>query len=261
MSKLFEHFGWFGSPNSAYSKYYLSSMCLSHFVQSLMHMLHMWHIYALTNVHTKYWAYMLNLVGIFVSGTYLSVTGRVEVAGGVVWDYKCKNVGSLCPFSMLAMWAVFAIWQPYLFSNICQICAQSSLLNGWCQWSHMCHIFFHTLPICPCKIFGIYGKYAQYVSISLSGTYLAITGEVKAAGGSFWPTYAIMLGPQACVACWLCELYLECGSHILFSDKCEICKQDFLLLEWCQWLQMWHIYAYTTNIYISNSWHIWHNAQ
>ena len=41
-----------------------------------------------------------------------------------------QNAGSVCPFSMLAVYTAFGIWQPYLFSDICEICVFCSLLHG-----------------------------------------------------------------------------------------------------------------------------------
>ena len=46
------------------------------------------------DMHIKYWVYvryMLNLVGIFVSGTYSIITCEVEVAVGCVLVYICKK--------------------------------------------------------------------------------------------------------------------------------------------------------------------------
>ena len=51
--------------------------------------------------YLAYMAYIHNLVGIFVSGTYLAITAEVEVVAGCVLVYMCTNVGSIFPFSML----------------------------------------------------------------------------------------------------------------------------------------------------------------
>ena len=48
-------------------------------------------------------ASMPNLVGIFVSGTYLTITCEVEVAIGCVLTYIYKNIGSVCSCCMLAV--------------------------------------------------------------------------------------------------------------------------------------------------------------
>ena len=70
-------------------------------------------------------ACMSNLVGIFVSRTYLEITWKVLcIAVGFVLAHMYKNVSSICPFSVLAVWHTFTLWQSYLFSDICQICAQ-----------------------------------------------------------------------------------------------------------------------------------------
>ena len=47
--------------------------------------------------------YISNLVGVFVSGTYLAITFEVEIAVGYVLAYICKTVGSTCPYKMLTM--------------------------------------------------------------------------------------------------------------------------------------------------------------
>ena len=89
------------------------------------------HIY--TYIPHRYWGYigyMPNLVGIFVSGTYLAKTHKVEVAVGCILAYVCKNVWSICLVSMSALSAILKMWQPYLFNDTCPICVQCSCLNG-----------------------------------------------------------------------------------------------------------------------------------
>ena len=46
---------------------------------------------------------MPNLVGIFVSGTYLTVTYDVHVAVGCGLAYLCLNVEFICPLSIIAI--------------------------------------------------------------------------------------------------------------------------------------------------------------
>ena len=55
-------------------------------------------------------AYIWHLRGLFVSGTYLAIICGVAVAVGSVLVDMGKYVGSVCPFSIMAMWLIFAFW-------------------------------------------------------------------------------------------------------------------------------------------------------
>ena len=68
---------------------------------------------------------MPNLVGLFLSATYLTITFEVEIAVGFILIHMCKNVESVCPYSMLAVQIIFAMWKPYIFRDTCQICEQT----------------------------------------------------------------------------------------------------------------------------------------
>ena len=68
------------------------SLCVCVQDRVITHMLPVWHMYADTSpyMHIKHWAYMIhmpNLVDIFVSGTYLAITGEVKTAVGCVLGY------------------------------------------------------------------------------------------------------------------------------------------------------------------------------
>ena len=52
------------------------------------------------------------------------------------------------------------------------------------------------------------------VGICICGIYLAAIGEVEVDVSVLAYMYAKALDLHAHVACWPCELYLECGSHI-----------------------------------------------
>ena len=54
----------------------------------------------------------------------------------------------------------------------------------------------------------------KLVGIFVFGTYLAITCEIEFAVDCAWAYIYKMLGLYTHVACWLCELYFECGSYI-----------------------------------------------
>ena len=84
---------------------YITHMCTSY-------MWHIWHICLISLAH-------------FVSGTYFAITCGIDIVAGIFM----QTFGSICLHGMLAMWAIFGIWQPYLFSDICQICVQWYLQN------------------------------------------------------------------------------------------------------------------------------------
>ena len=66
-----------------------------------MHLLHMAHTSPhMPITYLTYMAYMPNMVSIFVSSIYLTITSEEEVAVGVFW-YICKNVGSMHPCSTM----------------------------------------------------------------------------------------------------------------------------------------------------------------
>ena len=76
-------------------------------------------------------AYMPNVVGIFISGTYLAIPYEVDVVFGSIVAHVCNNNGSTCPYNMLTLWPIFAMWQSY--SVLSEICVQYSLLCGQCH--------------------------------------------------------------------------------------------------------------------------------
>ena len=53
-------------------------------------------------MHIKYLTHLPNMMGIFVSCTYLEITIEAEVTVGYVLVSVFKIVGSVCLFSMLA---------------------------------------------------------------------------------------------------------------------------------------------------------------
>ena len=52
---------------------------------------------------------MWHFRGIFVSGTYLEITYAVSIVAGNNLVDKYKNVGSVCPFNMIAVRVIFAL--------------------------------------------------------------------------------------------------------------------------------------------------------
>ena len=61
---------------------------------------------------------MWHLKGIFVSDTYLAIIYKVSVAVCCVLVDKGKYGVFIGPFSTMAIWPIFAMWQPYLYHNV-----------------------------------------------------------------------------------------------------------------------------------------------
>ena len=73
--------------------------------------------------YLEYMAYMTNVVGMLVSSTYLTITCDVFFVVGCVFLHICTHVGPIFPFSILLYDVHLKMWQSYLFSDKCQICA------------------------------------------------------------------------------------------------------------------------------------------
>ena len=123
-----------------------------------------------------------------------------------------RRGGVIYPFIM-SMWDIFGIGQPYFFNDLCQISVQCSLLHGWCQWVEIWHIYVHTSPIHTCQVFKKIAYVTSLVGIFIYGTYLAITHHVELAVGCVLAYIGKLMGPHVHVACWLCKLYLQYGTH------------------------------------------------
>ena len=80
----------------------------------------------------------------------------VEVTVGCILVYLCKNIGFICPYSMLAMWAIFGMWQPYLFSDICQMCTVLLVTSLMSVTLHVAYICTYILHICKSCIWHIW---------------------------------------------------------------------------------------------------------
>ena len=52
---------------------------------------------------------------LYIFGNYMNWGFEV----GCVLKHLCKNIGSICLFSIMSMWLTFEMWWPYLFSDIC----------------------------------------------------------------------------------------------------------------------------------------------
>ena len=44
----------------------------------------------------------------------MAIIYEVAVVVGCILVNTGKYVGSVCPFSIMAVWVIFAMWQPYL---------------------------------------------------------------------------------------------------------------------------------------------------
>ena len=104
---------------------------------------HPWHI-------CQFWWAHLFLTCIW------QITSVIKVIVYCILVYICKNVRSICPWNMLSIWVVFQMWQSYLFSDICQIIVQCSLLNSWCQWLNIWHKYVHIPHTCISNIWHIF---------------------------------------------------------------------------------------------------------
>ena len=54
----------------------------------------------------------------------MAVTLEVDIAVGGFVALVCKNVGSVFPYSTMAVWLIFAILQLVMFSDIYEICVE-----------------------------------------------------------------------------------------------------------------------------------------
>ena len=86
------------------------------------------------HVKSEFMAYMCYLRGIWASDSFMATKFEVNIAVAYVLAYKQANVGSVCPFSIMAVWLIFSLWQPYLFSV---------MLNSSSYLIHM-HAHIHT---------------------------------------------------------------------------------------------------------------------
>ena len=73
--------------------------------------------------YLAYMAYIPNLVDIVVSSTYLATTWVRYIVVASILAQMCTNDGSICQFSILAVWLTFAMWS-YSFGYIYQMCIQ-----------------------------------------------------------------------------------------------------------------------------------------
>ena len=85
----------------------MSNMCTEPIVTWLIAVTCGTHMYIhLSYKSIKYLAYMVympNLMGVYVSSTYLAITCEICIVVGYVLAQICKNVGSVYPFNMLVV--------------------------------------------------------------------------------------------------------------------------------------------------------------
>ena len=120
-------------------------------------------------------------------------------------------------YSSNAFEHVCGMWQPYLFSDICQICQHCSLSHGWMQWLHMWCIYVYTSSMLVYQIFCIYGIYGHVVGSFVSNAYLAKHEK-----------YALQL--------FFSTLYINVGSFYTFD----------MLDVWLTY-SMWQTYLFSNN--------------
>ena len=52
---------------------------------------------------------MWHFRGIFIAGTYMAIRCEVDITVACVLAHLCKNLGLICPCSIMAVWLIFAI--------------------------------------------------------------------------------------------------------------------------------------------------------
>ena len=60
--------------------------------------------------YLMYMIYMSKLVSIFVAAIYLAIQCEGDTADSCVLSTVYKNVGSICPFSIITVSLTFALW-------------------------------------------------------------------------------------------------------------------------------------------------------
>ena len=133
-------------PNWGYSNYLLLSVSAPHCSGQSFNADALY-----VHIHPPY--IHIQLLGIY--GIYTNVGGHIcfwHIFGNNRWSRSCsglyfgmQNIVLKWTFSILAVWTVFGMWQPYLFSNICQICSQCPLLSGLWHWLHTWHMYVQTV--------------------------------------------------------------------------------------------------------------------
>ena len=63
---------------------------------------------------------MWHLRDIFVAGAYMATTCEADIAVACILTHLCKSIGSIYPYSIMAVCHIFAIWQLCLVTY--QIC-------------------------------------------------------------------------------------------------------------------------------------------
>ena len=100
----------------------------------------------LWHVCLVWWAYL------FLA--YMAITCEVDVALCYVLAYTYTNVSSICTCSLLVLKAIFAMWQPYLFSEICYI-----YVPGGTDVNYMTHDIHLCTKVTSCVAYiGIFLK-------------------------------------------------------------------------------------------------------
>ena len=76
------------------------------------------------------------LVGcIFVAGTSIATTCEVDIAVAYVLAHIYKIVSSTCPYSIMAVCLIFAVWQAYLFIDISCVYSDTGV-DIWYTYTH-----------------------------------------------------------------------------------------------------------------------------
>ena len=119
--------------------------CLYLFIQGRVLKVHTSYVTHMQDISSRYEQQVLgmydySLMGIFVSGIYFATVCKV---GGVVcfiFTYLCKNVSSVCPYSILSMQAIFGMWSHIcsVMSNMCTVLLVEWLAPVTSYVAYMC---------------------------------------------------------------------------------------------------------------------------
>ena len=122
-----------------------------------------------------------------------------------------------CYFHMLidlsAMWAIFAMWQPYLFIDACKMCTMLLVTSLMMVASYVACVCIYIFHISPSNIWIVWHVWPIGGQIC-SGTYLVITSKEDIALGFCLMCVCKNVGSICLFSIMVCDIYLQCGIHI-----------------------------------------------
>ena len=116
-------------------------------------------------------SYMWHLRGIFVGGTYMTIKCEVDITVACSSIYVQKTE-YICPCSKMAVWLIFEMWQPRLFSDLSIMCTltwQERFGAHVCTQAYICILIhgslrgvFQTIKSCSCSGCQFLNDWANY---------------------------------------------------------------------------------------------------